>query len=435
MIRWPRTLLARTFLLMALLLLISQAYWTVVFRFADHAPRSRQLAKTASSIVQLTRAALLAASPQRRQSLLEEMTTREGIMIVPVEGSSVEAPDPDSRFFEEIRSELLPTLGPHTRFAHEVNHRHGLWVSFRVDDSDNADAHDEYWIGLLREQHREPRFPWQWVVWTTLAGLLSLLCAWFIVGRINRPLQQMAEACTAIGRGQRLAVIDEQGPTEIAALARALNTMTGDLSRLENERAEVLAGISHDLRTPLARLRLAAEMSADDALRDDMAKDIEQINTLLGQFLDYARGDTGEQAEQCDPAQLLHDILAPYGEVTLDCAALPPCRLRQRALYRAIGNLLDNARKYAPGEISVHAEMAAGHLQIDVADRGPGIPPSEVDRLKRPFTRHDEARGGPPGTGLGLAIVNRVAQVHGGRLDLLPRNGGGLTARLSLPQD
>lgn len=436
MIRLPRTLLARTFLLIALLLLISQAYWIAVFRFADHEPRSRQLARTAASMVQLTRAALLSSSAQRRAILLSELSANEGIMIVPNEDSlAVEYPEADNRFYADIQRNLLPALGPGTRFARAINQRTGLWVSFSVGDSSNAALRDEYWIGLLRDHHREPTFPWQWVLWTTLAALLSLVCAWIIVGRINRPLKQMAEACTAIGQGQRLAVIDERGPTEIASLAKALNTMTGDLARLEDERAEVLAGISHDLRTPLARLRLAAEMSSDDSLRDGMALDIEQINALLGQFLDYARGDNGEALDSCDAAKLIAAVVAPYADVSLDCAPLPPCRLRQRAIQRALGNLIDNAHKYGAAPISVHAAMHDNCLQIEVEDRGPGIPAAEVERLKRPFTRHDDARGGPSGTGLGLAIVDRVARLHGGRLDLLPRVGGGLSARLSLPQE
>jgi two-component system osmolarity sensor histidine kinase EnvZ len=435
MIRLPRTLLARTFLLIALLLLISQAYWIAVFRFADHEPRSRQLARTAASMVQLTRAALLASSAQRRAILLSELSANEGIMIVLAEDNlDIEYPEANNRFYADIQRNLLPALGPGTRFARAINQRTGLWVSFSVGDSSNAALRDEYWIGLLRDHHREPTFPWQWVLWTTLAALLSMVCAWIIVGRINRPLKQMAEACTAIGQGQRLAVIDERGPSEIASLAKALNTMTGDLARLEDERAEVLAGISHDLRTPLARLRLAAELSSDDSLREGMSSDIDQINALLGQFLDYARGDNGEPLESCDAEKLLAGVVAPYSGVSLDCAALPPCRLRQRAIQRALGNLIDNAHKYGLAPITVHASMHENALQIDVEDCGPGIPAAEVERLKRPFTRHDEARGGPSGTGLGLAIVDRIARLHGGRLDLLPRADGGLIARLSLPQ-
>lgn len=435
-IRLPRTLLARTFLLIALLLLISQAYWIAVFRFADHDPRSRQLARTAASMVQLTRAALLSSSAQRRTILLSELSANEGIMIVPAEENlDIEYPEPGNRFFTDIQRSLQPSLGPETHFARAINQRRGLWVSFTVGDSSNAALRDEYWIGLLRDHHREPTFPWQWVLWTTLAALLSLVSAWVIVSRINRPLRQMAEACAAIGQGQRLAVIDECGPTEIASLAKALNTMTHDLGRLEDERAEVLAGISHDLRTPLARLRLAAEFTTDDSLREGMSADIDQINALLGQFLDYARGDASETAQECDVEKLVAAVIAPYAGVSLDCPPLPPCRLREQAVQRALGNLLDNAQKYGAAPISVCITQTDRQLRIAIEDRGPGIPPAEVERLKRPFTRHDEARGGPAGTGLGLAIVERVARLHGGRLDLLPREGGGLTARLSLPQD
>ena len=431
--RLPRTLLVRTFGLIALLVLLSQAYWLAIFRFADHEPRSRQLARTAAGMVQLTQAALLAAAPQNRAFLLGELSRNEGIMIVPADNVSVTYPDADDHFFADIKRALLPSLGPDSRFARALNGRQGLWVSFSISDSSDPKVHDEYWIGLIRDHHHEPRFPWQWVGWTTLAALLSLACAWIIVSRINRPLRQMAEACAAIGQGQRPAVIDERGPSEIAALASALNIMASNLARLEDERAEVLAGISHDLRTPLARLRLAAEFSTDDNLRDGMASDIEQINTLLGQFLDYARGDTSEAAEPCAIAALITAALAPYPEVRWHGGDLPPVSLRRYALHRALSNLLDNAHKYAPGDIELECSRRGEFLLIDVLDHGPGIPAEEVERLKRPFTRHDEARGGPFGTGLGLAIVDRVARQHGGKFDLLPRTGGGLIARLSLP--
>jgi two-component system osmolarity sensor histidine kinase EnvZ len=221
-------------------------------------------------------------------------------------------------------------------------------------------------------------------------------------------------------------------------LAAAFNAMAGDLARHDRERSEVLAGISHDLRTPLTRLRLEAEMSiADDDARAAVVADIGQMEGVIGQFMDYARTDDGEEAEATDLGALLEGVAAHQRRIgrplAVDLALLPRLAVRPRALARAVANLIDNAARYGAGEIRLSARLAGPEIRIEVADHGPGIPPAEAERLKRPFTRLDAARTNATGTGLGLAIVDRVARLHGGRLDLLENPGGGLRAGLVLP--
>ncbi len=220
-------------------------------------------------------------------------------------------------------------------------------------------------------------------------------------------------------------------------LASAFNTMAADLESHEKDRSEVLAGISHDLRTPLTRLRLEAEMSiADDAARQGVVTDIEQMEAVIAQFMDYARTNLGEDPVATDLAALLTGVDERQRQIgrplNFAIAALPTLPLRPRALTRAIGNLIDNAWKYGGGEISLSAARQAGEIWIEVRDRGAGIPAAETERLKRPFTRIDSARSNAAGTGLGLAIVDRIARLHEGRLELLPNPGGGLLARLVL---
>ena len=319
-----------------------------------------------------------------------------------------------------------------TRIAAEVDGVAGFWVSFRLDDDDD----EEYWLALPRERAARA-IARHWLLWGLLALGLALAVAWLIASRLSRPLRALARSADAVGRGQRPEPLPETGAEEMRLLAAAFNAMAGDLARHDRERSEVLAGISHDLRTPLTRLRLEAEMSiADDNARAAVVADIGQMEGIIGQFMDYARTDDGEAATVTDLGALLEGVAAHQHRIgrplALDLAPLPQLAVRPRALARAVANLVDNAARYGAGEICLSARQAGPEIRIEVADRGPGIPPAEVERLKRPFTRLDAARTDATGTGLGLAIVDRVARLHGGRLELLENPGGGLLARLVL---
>lgn len=429
----PRTLLARTFLLLAALVILTTTAWLSLFRYIEAEPRARETAQLATSAVNLIRAALFAAAPEKRPELFSELSTREGIRLLPAEAEDKIEPMPDSRFNRLIQRELASRLGPHTRIAAEVDGVAGFWVSFRLEDRDD----DEYWLILPRERAMRS-FAGQWLLWGLLALTLALAVAWLIASRISRPLKAMAVSAEAVGRGQRPEPLPESGAEELSRLAAAFNTMAADLESHEKDRSEVLAGISHDLRTPLTRLRLEAEMSvADEAARQAVVADIEQMEAVIAQFMDYARTNFGEDPVPTDLNDLLATIVERQAQLgrplEFTPASLPILAVRPRALNRAIGNLIDNARKYGGGEISLAASLHPKEIWIDVRDRGPGIPEGEAERLKRPFTRLDSARSNATGTGLGLAIVERIARLHDGQLNLLPNPGGGLLARLVIP--
>ena len=205
---------------------------------------------------------------------------------------------------------------------------------------------------------------------------------------------------------------------------------------MERERAMVLAGISHDLRTPLSRLRLALEMSgAESGESAAMIEDIGEIDAIIGQFLDFARGESEEKAPE-DLDALVHELAEHYQRLQKDVRVRTEGQNKfsfaRMALRRAIGNLIDNALRYAGEPVEVELAKTPKAVVIEVRDRGPGIPAGEAERLKRPFTRLHAARSGAAGAGLGLAIVERIARAHNGTLELLPREGGGLVARLTL---
>ena len=435
----PRSLLARSFLLLALLALTMTSVWLALFRHLDAEPRARESAQLAASTVNLIRAALFAATPDKRPGLFAELSQREGIRLLPAEaGDQVEAM-PEGRFFHLLQGEIATRLGPRTRVAAAVDGVAGFWVSFRLDEHDD----EEYWLVLPRERARR-NFARQWLLWGLLAASLSLAAAWLIASRISRPLKAMASSARLVGSGQQPPRLPETGAEELRQLAAAFNAMAGDLARHEKDRSEVLAGISHDLRTPLTRLRLEAELSiADPAAREAAIADIAQMETVIAQFMDYARSEAGEPPRDCALGPLLETLASQrhaLGQVLrVEIAELPLLPLRPHAVLRAVTNLLDNAWKYAHGPagekagIEFRAEVVDSEIRIEIADRGPGIPPEQVERLKRPFTRLEQARTDAVGAGLGLAIVERIANLHGGRLELLPRNGGGLCARLCLP--
>jgi len=431
----PRTLLVRTFLLVSVLIVITVGIWLTLFGLAEREPRARQLAQLAVSVVNLTRAALVSADPAKRLSLLSDLAESEGVHVYPAEPTDETQDLPDSYVFRFMHETAMAQLDPKTRFAGSVNGINGIWVSFSIGDTEE----DEYWL-MLPAEHAKTRFPWYWMAWGGGSLLLALFFAWLIVSRITLPMRILARSARDVGRGRYPEPIAERGAIELVQLAKAFNRMSGDLKRIDSERAEILAGISHDLRTPLARLRLELEMSInDEAAREAAVEDVEQMDGIIGQFLDYARDESVEALEFAD----INSLVEPFANaakrvpaaIEIATSELPPARINRRALSRALSNLVENARKYAGEPIRIETRAENGEIVIDVLDRGPGIPENEVERLKRPFTRLESARSNASGTGLGLAIVERAIRLHGGSFELLPRDGGGLIARLRLPYE
>jgi two-component system osmolarity sensor histidine kinase EnvZ len=431
---FPRTLLWRTFLLIAALILASVAAYFEIFSTYEREPRAQQVAQMVVSVVNLTRAALVSARPDLRRELLVDLSEREGIEIYPAEpGERLTGPPDDRPVLQLAITEIRRQLGNETRVAFARDGVEAFWVSFRIED-------DEYWMMLPRERV-ERRLALQWLGWAMLTAALALAGAFLVVFRVRRPLAALTRAAADIGRGRIPAPLEESGPAEIQTVSRAFNQMTRDLARLEDDRALILAGVSHDLRTPLARLRLGLEMAgADPQLKTGMAADIDDIDRIIGQFLDFARAARGEPLAAVDLAALAREIAGRYREaghaLADEIVAVPELPLRPLAVRRVISNLLDNAFRYGERGILLRVVPETGRAVVEVLDRGPGIPAAEVERLKQPFTRieTETARSGKGGSGLGLAIVDRIARMHGGTFDLVPREGGGLIARVVFPR-
>jgi two-component system osmolarity sensor histidine kinase EnvZ len=429
---WPRSLLWRSVLLIAALLVLANLAWVQIFRVAERTPRVRQSAQQIASVVNITRWALITADPSKRFDLLAELSKSEGIQVYVAEPDERIAPLPDRPFVQQVARELQRELGPATRMTLSRGGVRGVWVSFPIDK-------EQYWVYMPRSR-LERNDPLRWIGWGALVLILAMAGAYLMVSLINRPLRELTRATTQMGRGKTPQPVSENGPSEIATLARAFNQMAHDLKRLDDERALLLAGVSHDLRTPLSRIRLAMEMmddKGDAELRAGLVQDIEDIDGSIGQFLDFARLRDEEAAVPgSDLNALVKNVVARYARsnrsVRFQPGAVSPLALRPLAMQRLMTNLIDNALRHGNGEVEVLTREADGCAIAEVLDRGPGIPPEAAERMLQPFTRLDAARAGS-GTGLGLAIVDRIAGMHGGSVKLLARDGGGLRACVELP--
>jgi len=343
-------------------------------------------------------------------------------------GDTLEALPNRPPILREMAENVRASLGDNTRFAAQRNGVEALWVSFFIGG-------EEFWVALPRERVEHPVSE-VLLIWSGVVLVLALLGAYFIARQVARPLKRLAQAAQQVGQGATPQPLPERGAQEIVAVSRAFNQMSADLAADERERALVLAGISHDLRTPLARVRLAAELSADESLREGLVADVEQMDAVIRQFLDYARLDESEAAVSTDLQALVQETAQPFAaqaKLTLDLQPVPPLVVRPLLLKRALANLLDNAVKYGGGEIIVQLGQGGNRVVMAVADRGAGIPAAQREAAKRPFMRLESARSDATGSGLGLAIVERAARLHGGELQLEDRAEGGLVARLVLP--
>jgi len=425
------TLFARSFLLIAALIVTAVLASFQIYRIYEREPRSRELAQQAVTTVNLTRAALVNADPFRRRELLIELNEAEGLRVYPVTASERIEPLPDDPLLALVSRRVREISGPETRFAYARDGEPGFGVSFFIDG-------DEFWVMLPRGRF-EPAFGLQWLGWGAALLAIALAGAWLIASTLARPLAALTRAALRLGRGQAHRPLPEEGARELRTVAAAFNRMAADLEDVERSRAMVLAGISHDLRTPLSRLRLALEMSgAEPGAALAMSADIDEIDAVIGQFLDFARGADEQKAEH-DLDALAAEVAEHYRRINRSVVFHPgklkAFRFARLAVRRAITNLVDNALRYGAEPVEIRTSRLEDSVSLEVLDRGPGIPQAEAERLKRPFTRLDDARSGPGGAGLGLAIVERIAQAHRGRLELLPREGGGLLARLVLAAD
>jgi two-component system osmolarity sensor histidine kinase EnvZ len=431
---WPRSLFGRLVLLLVAVVALAAVTTILLFHQDRAALIARQFGDTKIVELKGLRTALENVDVERRRETLARLSREYGVRIVPESdrptiGAPVLGPG-----MTELQGRLREALGPDTevRIAPRLQQ---LFVRLTAGS-------DGYWIGFPLPPRRDPdEWPTRALAWAIAVIALLLIAAFGFARYLARPLRQLNAAVDQVGRGETPPPLPESGPSEIATVNRGFNAMLSNLRQIERDRALLLAGVSHDLRTPLARLRLGVEMSArDEDTRAGMVSDIEEMDRIIGQFLDFARDDATAALEVRDLNDVVGSAVERYArlgkDVRFHAGPLPRIPMRPTAVSRLTANLLDNALAYGAPPVEVTTFTRGGQAVIDVADRGPGVPAGEVERLKQPFTRADASRAradGAAGAGLGLAIVDRIARLHGGTFDLLPRDGGGTLARVTLP--
>ena len=426
----------RTFLLLALLLIGSIVAWFQTFRTLEEEPRTLQSARQLASVVNLTRAALTHADPIGRVALVKTLVDEENVRIAVREPTDVHLPYDQGTLERRISDVLADRLGQNTIVAREVNGFAGLWIGFDIGP-------DTFWL-LADPDRLDAIGGVTWLVWLGIAASLSLLGTVAITRLINHPLKRLSAAAARVREGDfSVSQLDEGVPTtEIREVNVGFNRMAEQLAKAERDRTLMLAGISHDLRTPLARLRLETEMSvADPGTRDLMAADIEQVDAIIDKFMDYARAGRSplERVPLHEAVRLASTPFADRPDVSLSCSVPEELEVEADAveLRRIVSNLLENASRYGrdtSGRVQVEVTaQAQGHATVlRIRDHGEGVPPVLLPRLTEPFFRADEARTAAPGAGLGLAIVQKTLQRMGGDLQLSNHPEGGLLVEIRL---
>lgn len=272
--------------------------------------------------------------------------------------------------------------------------------------------------------------------WVLGIPFLTMVIILTLVRQLNRPLKRLQLAATSYSKTGTAPYLEiNHGPLEIRQVNQSFNHMVSTLQQIEQDRRIMLAGISHDLRTPLTRIRLSAEMMPDeDFLKEGLIYDVEDMDAILNQFISYMRDGSDEELYDTNVNALLQEVVVQFKplDIRFTPQELPVIQARTLSLKRVIGNLVNNAKRYGAEPIELSAHMENEELIIRVADHGEGIPESQVDALMQPFVRGEAART-IQGSGLGLAIVKRIVDIHHGRIEIRNHDQGGLEVKIYLP--
>jgi two-component system osmolarity sensor histidine kinase EnvZ len=426
----------RTFVLLAILLAGGVFAWVQTLRALEFEPRAVQVAQQIAALVNLSRAALQQADPINRVALVKSISDPRTLSVALREPNDRWEPFEVDRFTRVVSRELHIALGDDTVVARSVNGSAGLWVGFSIAD-------DAYWLRADSAQSG-PLTSGTWFVWIGIAMAATLLGSVGVARLINQPLRQLSFAASRIREGDLDSRLDETTLTsEIREVNMGFNRMARELAKVDEDRAVMLAGISHDLRTPLARMRLETELSvADEEARRNMVDDIAQLDAIIDKFMDYARPGVPalrpvllamlidrEAAVFRDPTQIRID-----SRVAIDLRVMAD----ETELGRVFANLFENARRYGrspdggTAEVDISYARSGPWVEVVVRDHGSGVSPHKLPKLTTPFFRGDAARTEATGAGLGLAIVEKAMQRMGGSLELSNAPGGGLRAHIRL---
>ena len=427
--RPARSLFARTATTLALAFLIFQisAFW-VVYRTLI-VPVAERSADDLAGLIVLSAQTWVELPPQTRAAFEQELTRRHGLRLTTIEiGEATRAPN--FPFRTEIEAALRRRMDEAVELQ-GVAGSSAAWLKVPVGGF-------QLRVGFFPDRYAV-KLPLAAVALITVGALLTLLTTLFMVRRITVPLARAAIAAGQVGAGEVPEPLPETGPAELAELARRFNRMAHEVKALLDNRTTLLAGISHDLRTPMTRLQLNLELlrTAPDTQRIDKAvADVDDMNQLITGYLELARTTQVEPRVRFDLNVLLQSIAAE-SKLAWHTSGSHFIHAGRLTVRQIVSNLIQNAQRYA-GEAPI--EMRLDHdkqsTRITVLDGGPGIPDAQLEQVFRPFYRLEGSRSqSTGGTGLGLAIVRQLAESNGWEVKLVNRPEGGLAAILEIPAE
>ncbi|WP_322105553.1 ATP-binding protein [Paraburkholderia sp. J41] len=414
------TLFGRMALISALVLFAIQACWFVVFA---PQPRRHELEGFERGLLLMLHTATNAAPNEL------ELAPALRVHLVPTWNmpADVRLEVPQREPLADLRKQLLRDLPPGTEILADMRHQEALWVRFPGRPT---------WIVAPVDLPPVPNLLPQFGSLLVISLLLALLAMW----QLQRPLSLVSQAARAFGTGNRPAPVKVHGPRELRELIGAFNGMMKQLNDADDDQGVMLAGVAHDLKSPLTRLKLRASMLASDREREQFTREVDSLNDIVQQFLEFAR-----QRPEASPEVVVDTLLSEqffsesadeddaHSLFKLDLQAGPEFRMPRTLLDRLVSNLVDNALEHGVPPVEIATRRDSAHWVIEVRDHGPGIPAERVAAAIKPFVRLDEARGGEGHCGLGLAIVTRLVRNQGGRCELSNHPEGGLRITISLP--
>lgn len=424
----PRSAFAQTVLLIGMLLLINQvvSYLSVTYYFIR--PSYQQINSLLATQIKVI---FIQGLDHQDPNLHKEFFEATGIRIMD-ENEARKSGLAQARYYQFLSRQMSDELGGSADVRISPGSPSLFWV--------NPPQAPDLWVTVpiqgLGEADISPL-----TIYLMVIGVLSVAGGWLFVRRLNRPLKALEGAALTVARGNFPPPLKEEGSSEIIAVTRAFNQMAKGVKQLEDDRNLLTAGISHDLRTPLTRIRLAAEMlpSEQDWIREGISNDIEDMNDIIDQFINYVRQDRQEKIERVNLNSLIDDVvkarnIEAHHDIELHLAEIPDLELRKVAIKRVLENLIDNAFRYGSDHISISSGYAPKSREVFfcIRDFGAGIPEEQIEVLFQPFTQGDKARGSM-GSGLGLAIIKRIVDMHLGHISLTNHPDGGLQASVYLP--
>ncbi len=436
---FPRSAFARTVALIGALLLINQVVSYLMVGLYVVKPSMQQISSVVANQVKgvialddwLKETHVPAAAKQR---LVTNYSDSTGVRVL-THNQALQSGLARTKTYNFLSAQMSQLLEAETEVRITQDDTYLVWIQ--------TERVQGYWIVVALDTFDEARFS-PLLFYLVVIGFLSVLGGMIFTNWQNRPLKALEAAARKIGTGEFPEKLPERGSTEVIAVTRAFNQMVKGVQQLENDRALLMAGVSHDLRTPLTRIRLAAEMmpEQEDYLAEGIIHDIEDMNSIIDQFIDYVRVDTDADNERNNLNTLIEDVVAHLPEnweskIDTVYNPMPEALVRVVSIKRVLLNLLENAERYGRQHIRIETgcDTNANIVWFTVSDNGPGIAADEIEHLMQPFTQGDKARAAK-GSGLGLAIVHRIVDRHHGQLTFSKSQRlGGLCIRVELPLD